>query len=251
MTTTTHVTYIGGPTVVLEYAGCRILIDPTFDAPGHYPEAGLTKTAGPGIPASVVEPVDAVLLSHHAHADNLDTTGREFAMNAPVVLSTPEAEAELGSPVVGMRPWQTYRLGDVTITALPGSHGPRIMRPLIGPVTGFMLSAPGEPSVFVSGDNSSLALIRESAKRLGGADLAVLFAGAARVMPLPAALTLTSQKAVEAARIMRARHVVGAHVEDWAHFSQSRADLEKAFADAGLADALLTTPRGERVAIPH
>lgn len=251
MATTTHVTYIGGPTVVLEYAGARLLLDPTFDEPRSYAQAGLTKTAGPGIPASVVEPVDAVLLSHHAHKDNLDESGRDFAMRAPVVLSTPEAEADLGDPVVGMRPWQTYQLGDITVTALPGSHGPRVMKPLIGPVVGFWLSAPGEPSVLVSGDNSSLACIRKASDRLGRAEVAVLFAGAARVMPLPVALTLTSAKAVQAARIVGAEHVVGAHVEDWAHFSQSRADLEKAFADAGLADVLLDTPRGERVAIPR
>jgi hypothetical protein len=39
------------------------------------------------------------------------------------------------------------------------------------------------------------------------------------------------------------------HVEDWAHFSESRADLEKAFTDAGLHELLVVTPRGERVAI--
>lgn len=251
MTTTTHVTYIGGPTVVLEYAGARILIDPTFDEPQAYPQAGLRKTAGPGVPASVVDPVDLVLLSHHAHADNFDAAGRELAMRTPVVLSTPEAESELGAPVVGLIAWQHYQLADVTVTALRGRHGPRLLRPLIGPVIGFRLDSPGEPSVFVSGDNSSLALIRDAVARLGGADIAILFAGAARVPPLPLALTLTSAKAAAAARIIGARHVVGAHVEDWAHFSESRADLEKAFADAGIGDVLLDTPRGERVAIPR
>ena len=250
MATTTHVTYIGGPTVILEYAGARLLLDPTFDEPQRYPQAGLTKTAGPGVAADKLQSVDAVLLSHHAHADNLDDSGREVAMRTPVVLSTIDAEAALGAPVIGLAPWQTYQLGDVTVTALPGRHGPRMLRSLIGPVIGFHLSAPGEPAVFVSGDNSSLACIRESVARLGETPIAVLFAGAARVAPLRFALTLTSAKAAAAARILGARHVVGAHVEDWAHFSESRADLEKAFSDAGLGDVLLRTPRGERVAIP-
>jgi hypothetical protein len=38
--------------------------------------------------------------------------------------------------------------------------------------------------------------------------------------------------------------VVGLHTEDWQHFSESRADLEAAFAGTGL---LVATPRGVRV----
>ncbi|MBN9139669.1 MAG: MBL fold metallo-hydrolase [Micrococcales bacterium] len=246
---TTHVTYIGGPTALVEHAGLRILLDPTFDAPRHYADDELTKTAGPGLPASAVDPVDLVLLSHHGHADNFDEAGRELALRSPLVLSLPEAAAELGAPVVGLTPWQSYELGEVTVTALPGRHGPRVLASRIGPVTGFLVTAPGEPSLYVSGDNSSLGLVHEHATRIGPVDIAILFAGAARVAPLPVALTLTSAKAAEAARMLGARRVVGLHVEDWAHFSESRADLEKAFSDAGLAELLVSTPRGERIAL--
>lgn len=246
---TTHVTYIGGPTALVEYAGLRILLDPTFDEPHHYPDDDLTKTTGPGIPASAVEPVDLVLLSHHGHADNFDDAGRELALRSSLVLSLPEAAAELGDPVVGLEPWQEHHVGEVTVTALPGRHGPRVLATRIGPVTGFHLRAPGEPSLYVSGDNSSLGLVHQHAARLGPVDIAILFAGAARVSPLPAALTLTSSKAADAARMLGARRVVGVHVEDWAHFSESRADLQKAFADAGIDGLLVDTPRGARVAI--
>ncbi|PKQ31852.1 MAG: Zn-dependent hydrolase [Actinobacteria bacterium HGW-Actinobacteria-2] len=243
------VTYIGGPTALLEYAGLRILLDPTFDEPGDYPADELTKTAGPGVAAAAVEPIDLVLLSHHGHADNFDAAGKELALRTPIVLSLPEAEADLGAPVVGMAAWQTHQVGAVTVTALPGLHGPRILKGLIGPVIGFLLQAPGEPTIFVSGDNSSLRLIRKSVQRLGTAEIAILFAGAARVPPLPLALTLTSAKAARAAKVIRASTVVGVHVEDWAHFSESRADLERAFTAAGIADRLVSTPRGERVSL--
>src|SRR5690606_41947334 len=67
--TTTHVTYIGGPTVLIEYGELRILLDPTFDDPRGYANK-LRKTAAPGLPTSAVEPIDLVLLSHHGHADS-------------------------------------------------------------------------------------------------------------------------------------------------------------------------------------
>ncbi|HTN58484.1 MAG TPA: MBL fold metallo-hydrolase [Protaetiibacter sp.] len=246
--TTTHVTYIGGPTALIEYGELRILLDPTFDDPRGYANS-LRKTAAPGLPTSAVEPIDLVLLSHHAHADNLDHAGRELTLRAPLVLSGPDAAAALGGPVTALAPWQSHHLGDVTITALPGRHGPRLLRPLVGPVTSFLVTSPAGPSLYVSGDNSSLARVREHATRIGPVDIAFLFAGAARVAPLPVPLTLTSAKAAEAAHLLGARAVVGVHVEDWAHFSESRADLEKAFTDAGLHELLVVTPRGERVAI--
>ena len=67
-------TVLGGPTTVIDIAGRRLVIDPTFDEPGDH--GHLTKTSGPVVPASALGPVDAVLISHDQHADNLDPTGR-------------------------------------------------------------------------------------------------------------------------------------------------------------------------------
>jgi L-ascorbate metabolism protein UlaG (beta-lactamase superfamily) len=44
-------TLIGGPTVLLEIGGFRVLTDPTFDPPSKYEAGGivLEKTAGPAL----------------------------------------------------------------------------------------------------------------------------------------------------------------------------------------------------------
>jgi hypothetical protein len=75
---TPTITLIGGPTALIEIDGFRLLTDPTFDAPGDYrlPHTTLVKTSGPALDAAAIGPVDAVLLSHDQHADNLDTAGR-------------------------------------------------------------------------------------------------------------------------------------------------------------------------------
>ena len=198
------VTYIGGPTAVLEYAGLRILTDPTFDEPQTYADPGstpLVKTRGPGI-----------------------------------------ALADLG--VIGLGPWEKVIIGHVTITAAPALHGPVGSEEFVGTVTGFLLQSEEEPNVYVSGDNASLDCVREIAAEFPAIDYAVLFAGAARVPAIDAPLTLTSADAVEAARILDAAQVVGLHTEDWEHFSESRAQLEAAFAGTGL---LAATPRGVKV----
>jgi L-ascorbate metabolism protein UlaG (beta-lactamase superfamily) len=247
-TSATTFTYLGGPSGVLEYGGLRFLIDPTFDEPQTYPDddgdTPLVKTEGPALRPEQLGQIDVVLASHHEHADNLDTRGAEFAMSAPLVLSTPKAGDDLGAPWVGMSDWSQHSVGLVDITAVPALHGPPGIEDVIGPVVGFILQAPTLPSVYVSGDNASLEKVREIADRFAPVGVAILFAGAARVPEIDAVLTLTSADAAEAAQILRAGKVVGVHTEDWKHFSESRADLEAAFAGT---DLLVDTPRGVKV----
>lgn len=247
---TPAITFLGGPSAVLEYAGLRILLDPTFDPPQSYADPGstpLVKTQGPAMGPEAVLPIDVVLASHHEHQDNLDSAGTSFAMTAPLVLSTPKAAEDLGAPFVGLEAWQQYLVGEMTVTGMPALHGPPGSEEWVGPVVGFLLEAPGQPNVYVSGDNASLDVVREIAERHAPVGIAILFAGAARVPAIDAALTLTSPDAVLAAEILRAGTVVGLHTEDWEHFSETRADLEAAFAAAGMADLLVATPRGVRV----
>jgi L-ascorbate metabolism protein UlaG (beta-lactamase superfamily) len=246
---TLTVTYVGGPTAILEYAGLRILLDPTFDPPRQYDDGDgetLVKTTAPGVSVDDIGEIDLVLLSHHEHEDNLDSSGRELVRRLPLTLSTAKAGADLGRPVVGLDTWETHRVGDVTVTAVPALHGPPGAERLVGPVIGFVIEAVDRPTVYISGDNASLELVRQIGDRFPRVDLAVLFAGAARVPSIAAALTLTSADAATAARILGVTQVVGLHTEDWQHFSETRADLEAAFAGTGL---LVDTPRGVRVSL--
>ncbi|MDH6121649.1 MBL fold metallo-hydrolase [Kitasatospora sp. GAS204B] len=247
--------YIGGPTALIEIGGLRLLTDPTFDGPGEYPIGSrtLVKTAGPAVPLSELGPVDAVLLSHDQHPDNLDAAGRGYLETAPLVLSTAAAHQRLGAVVRALSTWEHLELprpdgGLLRITAVPALHGPAGSEPLVGEVTGFVLTGAGLPSVYLSGDNASLDLVRAVAERFGPVEVAVLFAGAARTPLVPdAPLTLTSAQAAEAAAILDARQVVPLHFEHWGHFTEDGATLTAAFAAGGLADRLRLPKPGETV----
>lgn len=245
---TTAITYIGGPTALLEYAGLRFVTDPTFDPPQTYEEPGastLTKTRGPALSRSEIWPVDVVLLSHHTHKDNLDWEGLELIAQGPLTLSTRSAASDLwGGSVVGFDDWESHQIGAVTVTVVPALHGPPGSESKTGTVVGFVLEAVGEPTVYFSGDNASLPLVEQIAGRFPDVVVAILNAGAARIPAIDAPLTLTSVDARTAAQLLGASAVVGLHSEDWEHFSETRAQLETAFAETGL---LVDTPRGERV----
>ncbi len=91
----------GGPTALIEYGGLRFLTDPTFDPPGEYPmplpgDHKLVKTDPSPVTAADLGRIDAVLLSHDEHDDNLDNAGRAFLPSVPVVFTTDSGAGRLG-----------------------------------------------------------------------------------------------------------------------------------------------------------
>ena len=250
-----RIRHLGGPTVLLELAGLRLLTDPTFDPPGDYPIGArrLTKTAAPAVPRQEVGRLDAVLLSHDQHPDNLDREGRLLLAEVPLVLTTPAAAERLGGSARALRPWEAVELpgapGALRVTAVPALHGPPGSEPLVGPVTGFLLAGPGVTTVYVSGDNASLDLVREIAARSGPPEVAVLFAGGARTALLDAFLTLSSADTVEAIRILGARDGVVVHLEGWAHFSEGPDSLRRALEGASLASRVHLAEPGQELVL--
>lgn len=114
-----------------------------------------------------------------------------------------------------------------------------------GPVIGFVLSD-GINQVYVSGDNASIHVVAEIAERVGPIDVAILFAGAVQ---LPhrfdgAYLTLSSDRAAQAAEILRAKLVIPLHFEGWRHFTQGADQLRASFAGYGLSTRLRLPERG-------
>ena len=248
-----RLTYIGGPTALIEIGGLRVLTDPTFDPAGtEYPTPTyvLRKTEGPALSPEALGAVDVVLLSHDHHHDNLDHEGRRVLDAAASVVTTSAGAARLGGKSVGVTPWQyidvpTPAGGSLRITATPARHGPS--NGDRGPVIGFILALADDPDsvVYVSGDTVWYDGVAEVARRFTPA-VALLFAGAARVREVgPAHLTLTADEMVTAARALTRALIVPLHFEGWAHFSESRADIERAFAEAGLAKRLHWPPAGQ------
>lgn len=250
-----RITLVGGPTALIEYGGLRLLTDPTFDPPGEHPigPRALTKLTGPAVSASDLGAVDAVLLSHDQHPDNLDDAGRALLAGVPIVITTSSAAERLDAPATPLEPWHHLELerpggaGAVTVYGTPAVHGPVGHDASLGPVIGFVLAGDGLPTIYVSGDNASLRVVDEVADNLGPIDGAVLFAGRARTARLDAYLTLSGAKAARAAELLDPEWVVPVHAEGWAHFTEGVAEVVEAFEDAGLGHLLRVLEPGETV----
>ncbi len=236
---------VGGPTVVLRYAGLTIVTDPTFDPPGE--QDGLVKTQGPAIDADAVPPIDLALVSHDHHPDNLDSLGERVARGATLALTT-VAGAARKEGFRGMAPGDVVTIaGDtaVTVTAVEALHGPRSIASLLGPVIGFVLRADGWPTVYFSGDNALVSVVRGIAKDHPDVKIALLCMGAASVPNRgPVLLTLNADRAARVAALWPDAAIVPVHVDGWGHFSQKRDEALEGLAANGLGARVVDLPRG-------
>jgi L-ascorbate metabolism protein UlaG (beta-lactamase superfamily) len=238
-----RITLIGGPTVLIEYGGFRILTDPTFDPPGDYKMGytTLTKSIGPALSAEAIGPVDAVLVSHDQHKDNLDHAGSEYLLRAPHAFTTKIGAERIGGKIVGLAPWETATVRNtagktLTITATPARHGPAGIEPLAGDVIGFVLQTDDLPPVYATGDTTWFDGTEEVARRF---DARVVFpvAGAAQTRG-PFNITMNTNDGIATARHFPRAAIVPVHSDSWAHFTQTRADIAKSFDALGIGKRL-------------
>ena len=248
-------THIGGPTLLIEAAGLRLLTDPTFDAPGRRYAFGWgtssRKLAGPALDPAALGRIDAVLLTHEHHDDNLDAAGRALLPRAGAVITTASGAAKLGGTARGLAPWESTTLDGIEVVATPCRHGPPLSRPLVGDVVGFALRWPGQAhgDLWISGDTVLYRGVRDVARRLR-IGTAVLHAGGVR-FPVtgPLRYTMTGRDVVELAEAIRPRTLVPLHYEGWSHFRDGRAGMERALAAApeALRASVRWLPLGEPV----
>ncbi|HEX6800338.1 MAG TPA: MBL fold metallo-hydrolase [Ktedonobacterales bacterium] len=255
-----RITHIGGPTALMEIGSLRLLTDPTFEPAGYrYPPDSpnaLVKTADPAIAAAEIGPIDAVLLSHDHHADNLDTAGRQVLGQARETLTTPSGAERLGGNARGMATWETVTLTGsdgliVRLTATPARHGPAAVKHLTGDVTGFVLEWDGQRrgALYISGDTVLFEGVEEVARRYR-VGVALLHCGAARSQRLgPDPLTLTGAEAAQLAQMLPDATIIPIHHEGWAHFSEGRDAIERAFAGSPAESRLRFLPLGQSVAL--
>jgi L-ascorbate metabolism protein UlaG (beta-lactamase superfamily) len=254
-----RLTYLGGPTYLIEIGQFRIISDPGFDPQGTERNEGpghlLTKVMSPPIAVDEIGPIDLALVSHAQHLDNLDNEGRRLLAKVGMTLTTPASAAMNlpGKKVVGLPTWESTEIRNAAgerlkITSMPAVHTSNPdLRSIVGEVTGFMLEWQGQKSgaFYISGDTVWIDEINEIARRYK-VHAAILHLGAANV---PAVgdnyLTMNASDGVRAAQTLGLNEVYPAHFEGWRHFTQGAWYIEREFKKANLTASLHMLRPGE------
>jgi L-ascorbate metabolism protein UlaG (beta-lactamase superfamily) len=251
------VTYLGGPTAILEISGLRFITDPTFDAAGTTYAIGndltVTKTADPAL--TDIGHIDVILLSHDQHQDNFDGGGRELAAKVSKIFTTAAGGERMKGSSIGLNTWERYTLdapnGDkITITSTPARHGPSGIEKISGDVTGFIVAVSGKANyeVYITGDTVYYDGVAEVAKRFNPAYV-FAFAGGAQPRG-PFFVTMSTNDVIDTSHVFPQAIIIPLHYEGWSHYTQGQDVLSKSFNALGVGNRLRILRAGITESLP-
>ena len=218
-------------TLELDYAGRRLLLDPMLDPAEARPAVGDTPNDRRNPLVELPEPAEAIaeraelLIVTHLHADHLDeTAARLLAGERPVLCQPEDVESLRDRGFSDLRPVDdSVALDGLTVTRTGGRHGTGAIAEKLAPVSGFVLRAEGEPTVYVAGDTVWCDEV-SAALDAHAPDVVVVNAGGAR-FNAGDPIVMTAEDVVSTARHAARAHVVAVHLDAINHCLETRADL--------------------------
>jgi L-ascorbate metabolism protein UlaG (beta-lactamase superfamily) len=251
-----NIHFLRHATFVLEIAGLRLLVDPMLSPAGAMDpvqnaadtrriplvdlpldEAGLRE---------LLNSLDGVLVTH-THRDHWDARAIELLPKGLPILCQPEDEAKIASasftqalPVAAERAWRALK-----VTRTGGRHGTGEIGQKMGPVSGFVITAPDEPRLYVVGDSIWCPEVA-AALAAHTPQAVVVNAGAAQFLTGDP-ITMTAADVIAVCRAAPGAGLVAVHMETVNHCGLTRPLLRQALAGAGLEGRVQIPADGAQV----
>ncbi|RYP41928.1 hypothetical protein DL767_000665 [Monosporascus sp. MG133] len=268
--TKVSITHIGTATAILDIDGVTFLTDPFFSPAGsEWPtatNATLKVHDDPALKINQLPHIDAVLLSHENHPDNLDELGRQLLEARHVVTTKDGANNLAPRPcVIGFADWEEkdVRIAGKTfhITATPCQHWPG------HECVGFIIHAEdfgvapnGRPyAIYFTGDTVYVEELAKMATKYHIA-VALMNLGKASFEGVTSEgqpgqpgdvlqITMDGRQAARLFRDIEADVLVPMHYESWDHFTQHEEELSKEFEEEGILEKVRWLKPGKVVEI--
>ncbi|MFB5266903.1 MBL fold metallo-hydrolase [Paenibacillus enshidis] len=239
-------------TLWLEYGGTQFLVDPMFSDAGVNPPVINTPNdrRNPLVPLPfVMEGLlnpDAVLVTH-LHPDHWDAAAATALPKSTPILCQPEDRTVITSAsfssVSEISEHITFK--DVTIFRTSGQHGTGEIGKRMGPVSGFVFKAEGEPTLYIAGDTIWCDDV-QNALDAHQPDITVVNAGGAR-FNVGDPITMDEDDVASLCQYAPYTKVVAVHMEAINHCLTTRADLRERLVKEGLIDQVAIPEDGEWV----
>ena len=249
-----RLTLLRHATVILEIGGHRLMVDPMLDPAGARGPVRGTPQERPNplvdLPMSAEEAaagVDGVLLTH-THVDHLDAAGVTALDKSVTWFCQPEdvedptatgfedvrvVPADAPLHWEGLRIWRTGAEHGREEAAVVG----------LGPVSGFVVAAEGEPTVYVAGDTVWCGAVERAIADHSPAWI-VVNAGGARFLH-GGTITMEADDVIAVAQAAPDAQIVATHLEAINHCLELRPELAARIAGAGLSDRVHIPADGE------
>ncbi len=233
-------------TLLLEYAGMRLLVDPMLGDAGTM--APIQNSPQPRnnplvpLPCPVDEVLDGVqaVLVTHTHRDHWDDAAIQSVPKDLPLFCQPEDLGKMeathflnAAAVETERHWSK-----ICITRVHAQHGTGEIAKAMAPASGYVLQVQGEPTLYIAGDSIWCPQAAEVIQRFKPNTIVVNAGGARFLEGDP--ITMTAQDVVQVCRAAPTATVIAVHMEAINHCLVTRRDVAEAADQAGV-----------RLKIPH
>jgi len=239
---------------MVRLAGCDYLIDPMLSPAGAWEPVRdsanprrnplVELPLNPAELDEALEDVAAVFVTH-THGDHWDKPAQaRLPKDRPIFCQPNDAESIRGEgfrQVIPVNPGLEW--GGLEIALTGGRHGTGEVADRIGPVSGFVLNAQNEPSLYVAGDTIWCEQV-EAALETHRPSVVVVNAGAAQFTD-GGPITMDAADVLQVARAAPDSRVVAVHFESINHCALSRGELREQVERAGLAERISIPADGE------
>ena len=234
-------------TSLITIQGLNLLVDPMLSAKGAMEPVANAASSEPipmvDLPLSaselteLINKVDAVIVTH-THRDHWDGRAVELLPKDLPIFCQPadetvikEAGFENVMTVTTMLEWRGIRLHRTR-----GRHGTGEIGQLMGTVSGFVLRADREPTLYIAGDTIWCEEVGD-ALRTYIPDAVIVNAGGAQFLTGDP-ITMTADDVIKVCRAVPEALVIAVHMDTVNHCLLTRQMLEEAVEEAGVGEGI-------------
>ncbi len=238
--------------IIIDLNGQRILLDPMLsEAKTMAAVPGVANTSDNPlvdlkVDLSTLKNADAIMVTH-THRDHFDDYAMQILPHDTRLFCQPadgEKISEAGFTNVQIID-KSNEWNGITITRTGGCHGTDKIGEKMGPVSGFVLQAQDEPSLYITGDSIWCSEVKDALETYHP-QIVVCFAGAARFSS-GNPITMTKEDIVQVCKHSASAKIIVVHMEAWNHCSLSRQELKQYIADHNLGQQVSIPDDGEWV----
>jgi L-ascorbate metabolism protein UlaG (beta-lactamase superfamily) len=239
-------------TLLLEYGGKKILIDPMLSPKGAIDSwAGIQRnpTVELKMPvADIVKDVDLVLVTH-THEDHFDkvassTLGKTTAlMIRPADKEYFQKEGFTNAVVID----KSQLWNGITIHRVDGEHGTGEVLKMMGRTSGFILKAKNQPTVYIVGDALWTDSIKKNIKKFRP-DYIIVNSGGARIKGFEnSPIIMDEAQTMDLVRQSGKAKVIAVHMDALDHCRTTRSSLAQKAAQSNIGQDKLIIPQDTEV----
>lgn len=239
---------IRNATLKMVYAGKTILIDPMLCKKETMEPfmKGLKKNPTVDLTISIneiLQGIDAVLVTH-SHPDHFDTVSSKLLPKDIPILATPIDkgffEKHNFNNITTIEKEETW--SNIKITRIEGQHGSGSILPFMGKVSGFVLQAKGEPTIYLLSDTIITEKVKDAISNFKPQIIITNSGGGILTGYEDFPVMADEKQTIEIAKLAPKAKIIAVHLESIDFCRVTRKSLRKLAIEKGISNKQLIIP---------